>query len=53
MYVTTESRKPRDVRGQLLPLRFKVVDNRCGQLPWYCSGWRLWRGWDGGQAGCC
>jgi hypothetical protein len=28
VYVTTESRKPRDVRGQLLPLRFKIVDNR-------------------------
>lgn len=28
MYVTTESRKPRDVRGHVLPLRFKVIDNR-------------------------
>lgn len=28
VYVTTESRKPRDVRGHVLPLRFKVIDNR-------------------------
>ncbi len=28
VYVTTESRKPRDVRGLQLPLRFKVVDAR-------------------------
>ncbi|KAL4443840.1 hypothetical protein ABPG75_011577 [Micractinium tetrahymenae] len=28
VYVTTESRKPRDVRGLQLPLRFKVVDER-------------------------
>ena len=26
--MTTESRKPRDVRGHVLPLRFKVIDNR-------------------------
>lgn len=26
--MTTESRKPRDVRGLQLPLRFKVVDGR-------------------------
>lgn len=28
VYVTTESRQPRDVRGQLLPLRFKIIDRR-------------------------
>ena len=28
--MTTESRKPRDVRGQALPLRFKIVDRRPG-----------------------
>lgn len=26
--MTTESRKPRDVRGHMLPLRFKVIDQR-------------------------
>lgn len=26
--MTTESRKPRDVRGTMLPLRFKIIDQR-------------------------
>lgn len=26
--MTTESRKPRDVRGHMLPLRFKIIDQR-------------------------